>query len=484
MNKLNKNKLFSILSTFSKVEFNRFKKFVESPYFNSNKDLITLLLSIETAIFKGHDANNFKEDIWKKLYQDKPYDDVRLRKVFSDLLKLLEDYLAQEVYEKNPIHKINYAIQAVGERNLHKLYNSTMNTARRLSDRALYKDGEFYYDQYIIEKKYYDLQNSDLDRSSMTNVEKIINNLDYFYLIEKLRLLCETVNRKNIISAEYKLLFLDEIIEHMQKHSYEEVPAISIHYHMYLTLVSKDGDEHYFKLKALLEKHIDLFPKDQAKEIYTTAINYCLKRANFGNQDFLFEFLNLNEYLLEQNIIAENELSPWRFKNIITAACKLKRFEWAENFINQYKDKITKSYRENAITFNTAQLYFYQKKYTELLPLLLQVEYQDFTYSLSSKLLTVVTYYELDEIEPLLSFIEAFRTYLNRQSKLSVARKKRYLNTLKIVKKLSRLSFSDQKKLAKIKEEALSLKGQISSEAWIFEKIESLEQPTRPSQAH
>ena len=484
MNKLHKNKLISILSTFSKVEFNRFKKFVESPYFNSNKDLISLLTSIEKSIFKGHDANNFKEDIWKKLYEDKPYDDVRLRKVFSDLLKLLEDYLAQEVYEKNPIHKINYTIQAVGERNLYKLYNSTMNTARRLSERALYKDGEFYYDQYIIEKKYYDLQNSDLDRSSNTNVEKIINNLDYFYLIEKLRLLCESVNRVNIISAEYKLLFLDEIIEHMQKHSYEEVPAISIHYHMYLTLVSKDGDEHYFKLKELLEKNIDLFPKNQAKEIYTTAINYCLKRANYGKQEFLLEFLNLNEYLLEKNIIAENELSPWKFKNIITAACKLKRFEWAENFINQYKDKITDKYRENAITFNTAQLYFYQKRYTDLLPLLLQVDYEDFTYSLNSKLFTVITYYELDEIEPLLSFIEAFRTYLNRQSKLSASRKKRYLNTLKIVKKISRLNFADEKKLTKIKEETTSMKGEITLEDWIFEKIESLEKSIRPSQAH
>lgn len=483
MNNLSNNKLFSILSTFSKVAFNRFKKFVDSPYFNANKDLYILLSNIEPLIFEGHNPTDAKHDLWTKIHKETPYNDVRFRKLCSDLLKLLEDFLANEVFNTKKIQKINYTLESIGEKKLEKLYNSTLANARRISERIGYKDGEFYYDQYIIEKNYYNLKNSDLDRSSETNIEVIINNLDYFYLIEKLRLLCETVNRKNIISLEYQLLFLDEIIAHLNKYSYDNVPAISIYFHMYLTIVTNE-DKHYFKLKSLLEKHLEIFPKNEAKEIYTTAINYCLKKANLGSQQFLTEFLILNEYLLEKNIIAENELSPWKFKNIITAACKLERYEWAKNFITQYKEKIPNSYRENAIIFNTAQLYFYQKKYEELLPLLLQVEFEDFTYSISSKLMTVSAYFELEEIEALLSYIEAFRIYLKRQTKLSNVRKSKYLNFLKVVKKLCLVNTYEKRKVLKLINEVKDLKGKISNEDWVFEKIDELEFDAKPSRAH
>ena len=483
MNNLGNNKLFSILSTFSKVEFNRLIKFVNSPYFNANDDLIKLSEIYKNKIFKGHSPDDDKIAIWNSLYPNTKFNDVRFRKLSSDLLKLVEEYLAVEIFNKKKIQKINYTLESIGDRKLYKLYNSTLSNARRVSERTIFKDGEFYYDQYLIEKNYYNLKNSDLDRSAVTNVEDIINNLDYFYLIQKLRLLCETVSRKTIKSTEYQLLFLDEIISHLNKHSYDHVPAISIYFNMYLTMVSNE-DKYYFKLKSLLEKHLHLFPKAEVIEIYTTPINYCLKQANLGSQEFLLEFLKLNENLLERNIIAENELSPWRFKNIITAACKLKRFDWADNFINQYIDKIPPNYRENAFTFNTAMLYFYQKKYSDLLPLLLQVDYQDFTYSLTSKIFTVVSYFELDEIEPLLSFIDAFRAYLTRQPKLSQKRKQKYLNTLKVIKKICKTSVWEENKIKKLKTEVESYKGELSLEDWVFEKITELENNTRPSRAH
>ena len=444
------NKLLSILDSFSKVELNRLKKFVESPYFNANKEIIKLNKFIYSNFEIGFNFN--KEELWAATGKTTQFDSLKLRKLFSDLLKLVEQFLAQEVYENNKLLKANFLLKSVSSKKLHKLYSSSLSNAQRTSEKSTHREANFFLYQYQREKNIYELKNSDLDRSSGSNVDQIVNNLDYFYLAEKVRYLCEIIVREKIISMDYEILFRDEIVAHLKKYKYDDVPLVSIYYHMYLTL-TEDNDDNYFKLKELLEKHIDIFPNYEAREIYTSAINYCLKKVNSGHFSFAHEFLQLNESLLEKNILADGELSPWKFKNICTGALQLGKFEWVENFMETYKFKLAEKYRDNAITFNTAQLYFYQKKYEKLLPILLQVEYEDFTYALSSKIFTVVTYYELGETETLISYLDSFRTYLSRKKSISEKRKKRHQNFISHVKKLVKYQHTKKYDLANLRNE-------------------------------
>lgn len=477
MNKLinsSNNKLLSILRSFSKVEFNRLKKFVESPYFNANQEIITLNQYIYSKF--ESEFSFTKDELWSTLEKKEVFNSLKLRKLFSDLLKLVEQFLAQEIYEDNKLLKANYLLKSVSNRELKKLYSTTTSNALRASEKAPHRESEYFFYQYQREKNIYNLRKSDLDRSSQSNLKDINDNLDYFYLAEKMRYLCEILIREDVISMEYEILFRDEIIKHIEKYGYHDVPLVSIYYLMYLTL-KEDKDENYFKMRNILEKNIGIFPKHEAKEIYTSLINYCIKKINTGEDSFLNEFLQLNEILLDRNIIAANELSPWKFKNIITVALKLGKFEWVENFISTYKNKLSLRYKDNAITFNTAQLYFYQKKYEELLPLLLQVEYEDFTYRLNTKLFTVITYYELNEDEAILSFIDSFKTYLRRQKAISEKRKENYLNFLKHTKKLVKNKFDkNQVTLLKIQSQILE-KGNTVSKEWLLEKIDQLLYP-------
>ena len=467
------NKLLSIIDSFSKVELNRLTKFINSSYFNSNNDITNLYLGI---ILKFEDNLEFsKMELWDAIHPNLDFNSLKFRKIFSDLLKLLEQFLSQEVYNENKVLKANYLIKAIGKRELKKLYSTSLTNAYRASEKARYKESKYYYYQYQREKNVYELNKSDLDRSSESNLNDIINNLDYFYLAEKMRYLCEILIREDVISMEYDILFRDEIVNHIAKYGYEDIPSVSIYYQMYLTL-KENNDNNYHKLKDLLEKDIDIFPLSEAREIYTSVINYCIKKINQGEDTFLNEFLLLNETLLEKNIIADNELSPWRFKNIVTVGLKSKKFEWVESFIENYKEKVPIQYRENAITFNTAQLYFYQKKYEDLLPLLLQVEYEDFTYNLSTKLLTCISYFELNELEALQSFLDSFKAYLNRQKTISNNRKRMFLNFITHVKKLLKFKYNKNVNLLKLKEQILN-DGHIAGKEWLLEKIDQLLYP-------
>ena len=472
---MHNSKLYSILEHFDKYEQNRCRKYIQSPYFNKNETLSELFDIMIDHINSGKKTEITKEKIWCKISDGQPYNDVRFRKHFSDLLKLIEGFLAQQIFEESPLHQATYLIEAVGKKKIDKLYNSTMKSARHLSNKNEYRASSYYYYQYQIEKNFYDLTETETKRTDRTNVEEIANYLDIFFLSEKLRIYCTVLNRQHLVSDEYKLLFLDEILSHIKKYDYENIPPIAIYYQIYLTTVDKENIDHYYKLKSLLEEHSLKFPQQEALRIYLSAINYCIRKINNGNLKFLEELFQVyNELIQKEIIFINNELSPWTFKNIVVLALRLGKYDWTEHFIFNYNQKIPDAFRENAVTFNLAQLYFYQKAYDKVIEQLRNVEYEDVSYNLVSKSMLIATYYETEEHEPLHSLFESFRVYLNRHSNIPETKRKNYKNLIKFTKKLTKIMPGDQKAIQKIKEEVAASKN-IASMNWLKEKIAELE---------
>lgn len=416
-----------------------------------------------------------KEHSWKILFENQPFDDKRFRKVCSDLLKLFEKFLIQQGFEKNPLHQANYLIEEVSNRKQEGLYNTTMNSARRLSSRELNRSASFYYYQYQVEKNYYQLSDFDAKRGDRSNVEEITNNLDRFYLAEKLKYYCNLLSRQKIIAHDYEFLFLDEIVSHIKKYEFNEIPPISIYYHIYLTLVDIDNEENINNLKKLMDEHITKFPPKEAIDIYYSAINYWTKKLNLGHSNALGNMFELYKEGLEKKILLiDNEIDPWTFKNIVVVGLRFKKLDWVEEFINTYKDKILIEYRENSTTYNSATLYFYKKDYGKVVDFLQSVEYEDINYNLGAKSMLLATYYETDEIEALDSLISSFRIFLNRNKKIPDSRRIEYSNLFKYTKKLSRLLPKDKSSLEKIKQEIIDTT-RIASKRWLLEKVAELE---------
>ena len=475
------SKLYSILEHFDKYEQNRFRKYLHSPYFNRNENLINLFevlikqMNKKNGQLNGHSGMPEKESIWKKLEPGKPFNDIRFRKYLSDLLKLVESFLAQQIYEEDPIQSANYLILAVGIKKLKKLYNSTMKTARRISGQTPFRSASFYLQQYHIENNYYRLQDFDLKRNQRSNEEEISKNLDYFFMAEKLRLANAILSRQDTVSQEYHIDFMKETLQIVEQIDYENIPAVAAYYQIYLTHTSPE-EKHYFKLKEIIEKNISFFPKSEGHMIYTYAINYCSRRINQGQSKFLNELFSLYKVGIENQILfgQYDVLDPWNFQNIVVLALRLGHYDWTEQFIHKYMEKLPESFRENAYTYSLAQVYFYQKKHEKVIEQLREVEYDDVSYNLRSKAMLLATYYEMDELEPLYSLFESFRAYLNRHKDIPPVRRKNYGNLIKFTKKLSKIMPGDQRSIDKLKEEVSTTKN-IASVSWLKEKIIELE---------
>ena len=473
------SKLYSVLTHFDKIEQNRLRKYVRSPYFNVNEILMTFLDLLFAHINANGKAGAFtKEFIWVQLYENETFNDVRFRKLSSDLLKLIEDFLAQERYEKDDLQKASYLLDAVGENKMEKLHKSAIKSARELLKQQNQKSSVFYYYQYLIEKNYYDLSEGELKRSEKSNMEEIINNLDYFYLAEKLRLYNSILSRKSMISHEYHLLFIDEIIEHINKYQYNNIPPVSIYYRQCLTLMQTqtDKDDHYFELKKLVTEYWKMFPLVEASEMYVGLLNYCSRKINQGNQFFVREFLEVYKEILQKNILPNNELNPWSFKNAVQIALRLGEYEWTEKFIKDYNTKLPVEFRDSALSYNLALVYFYQKRYNEVIQQLQSVDYEDMGYNLNAKSVLISVYYEIDADDALLSQMDSFKTYLHRHKDIAENKRMHYLNLMKYVRKLLKLNKGSKAEIEHIKKEMEEdRKIGIASEKWILEKLAELE---------
>ena len=104
------NKLLSILEKLSKYDLNQLRKYISSPFFNENEKVILLFdlldnrLRSKNSIQSKEDWEEFIRFAWNKIYVPKTkYNDVKFRRLCSDLNKLVQDFLGYKEYELQPL---------------------------------------------------------------------------------------------------------------------------------------------------------------------------------------------------------------------------------------------------------------------------------------------------------------------------------------------------------------------------------------------
>jgi hypothetical protein len=471
------SKFYTFLTALNTKELKKFRKYLESPYFNSHDKLFQLFEIFEAQLISTEQVPLEKEIVWNALYPDRPFDYGFLRKLLHKLFELGESFLAQQVYEDSPAHRANYLLQMLHRKQMTEFFNSAITSGLNHLKKEPNRPGTYYYDLYSIEKYQYILENLESTRMQKISIQKlnldeIDANLNYFYFAEKLKYYCLLLSWSKMTHVNKDVVFIPEIVKQIEAGHYLDIPAIALYYQIYKTYIEPDQEAHFEKLKDLIKSHIHLFPSEDARDIMNSAINYTIQKQNQGQLKYSKDNFELwNQALNNEIVLTNGELSPWAFKNIITLALRLNEFGWVEDFIESYGTRINKEYRENAINYNKATLHFYRREYDLAIPLLQKVQFDEVNYGLGAKSLLLATFYELDEIDALNSFYESFKLFVQRNKSITDERKKSYLQLIKYTKKLTDVT-SSKDHLQKLKTEIQN--SQAMSKKWLLEKVSEL----------
>ncbi len=466
------NKLLSIITRFDKVLLNRLRKFIASPFFNANNNILLLFDWYVEGIKKKKKETYFDLKIfWKLNFPDSSYQDAKLRKLKSDLLKIVEKFLIQLELEKDSTQQSIYLAQSTAGGNFNRLNNTAKSNLKREIEKSPYRNADFYLKKYYANRAIYLLDDMELVRKSDASILDLNEDLDIFFLTEKLKLVFESLTRKSIIDKEIEVTFSEELIQWINHSDYKNIPSIAIPFHV-IQAYKNDDDNHYKELVKMLEAHIHEFPKKEAESFYTYAINYCIRQVNKNKAEFNEQFLTINEQMLKSNLIEKGEWSPWKYKNIVTIGLRDEKFEWVEYFIHQYLEYLPPKYQDNALNFNLANLYYYTQQYDKVIEYLHKVKYNEVTYELNARTLFIVTYYELDEYDAMIYQCDSFTSYLKRHKELAKDKTQRFLNFVRYSKKIINNRFADQSVIDKLRLDIE--KHQIINKNWLLTKLNEL----------
>lgn len=478
------SKLIELIKTLSTRQRTRFSEYMHSPFFNKHdalRDLAEYLLKLAP---KFPDNKLEKECIYAELFPGSPYEDDTLYTLFSKLLHLLYDFLVEQHFLDKGKERQLILLQELRQRKLGKHYQASVRKYKTLKS----SDEDDIVDCYLQDYQY----NRERDREFITQaspqydtfLQERSDALDIFFISEKLRLACDMTSRNIVVKAHYQCRMLDNLLLYINADAkrYEKHPIILIYKTILNSLKQPEQEIYYRELKKLIQEHRESFSAIDILSIYDYALNYCVRKINEGNSSYYHEALELYEYLLEKRILwVDGYLPGWEYKNITTAALRVGRFDWAEWFINSFKDELEPEQRENLYLYNYASLQYSLKRYDKALQSLHEVHFADTSYHLGAKIIQVKSYYELREFEALYSLIDAFTMYLHRNKKLSDYRKEANMLFLRLSKRLARLceerDYTETKKWAKraaqLGEQIQETQG-MANKAWLVEQCKLL----------
>jgi len=466
------NKLISLLSSLDRPQRRSCRKLIQSPWFSGNDDLLALFDELVIRLDKNKSLK--KQDVWASVMgKEKKFNDVRFRKYTSDLFKLIREFLTQEMLQLEPELKQYLYLAALEKQNADKLIRGVERNWSHITPSVNDADYNRYLYRHLLERRKQSLLNYEHRPYDRSNVEEVSTSLDIYFIVVKLRSAVDAQSRMQTEKHQYDLKLVPEIVTFLeQTGAYMDRTPVAIHYYMYKMLTVHDDDDPYYRYKSLIMGQTDDLPPEQTSELFKPALNYSRRRINESRREFLGEYLEVYRYALDRDLVYDDGvLDPLQFRNTILIALRNGDYEWTEHYINNYQQRLPAKQRANAVNYNSATLYFYQKNYDKALDFLRDVEYENTTYNLNAKTMLLAIYYETDADTSLDSLFDSINAYLNRHKELPMTAQKAFRNLVSFTRRLTRMLPGDEKAITQLKAD-LSEKKYVASRPWLEEKIE------------
>ena len=438
---MQQSRIVKFIKELSSRERERFHQFVHSPYFNQHEKT-SQLLDIILAHADTKASALERESLCGMLFPGEPYDEQKLHNVMSYLKKQFHRFMAFEYVDQHPLEEQLLTLESAYE---NARFDLMVNRAKQLEKtltRHTFSDATYHYASYRLNHLmgYYTVEF--VNRSDSAGLQRMIDHLDCYYIVEKLRNSCHLTGNMMLLNSHFEMGLLEDMLRYLKanREQFEGDLSIKMYYTILMSLREENKPEHYTVMKSLLTEHMQIMPHRECSDLYTFAYNYCIQRINQGDSSYQNELFDLYKKGLAAGMLLKNNIiSEWDYKNVATLGCSLKEFEWTEHFLHQYKDLMPAHQRENAFSYNLANFYYHKKLYSETLQTLLHVQFTDVKYHLNSNFLLLRTYYALQDTEALLSLIETFRIYVIRNRRIPTDQRRSYTNFLRFAKKLVQL---------------------------------------------
>jgi len=470
-----------VIQTFSQEEYVAFRDFLASPYFNNNQyaeSINPFFEIIYETVQKGSIEILEKEEIYTKLFPDKPFIESKIDKLMSETKRLLERFILTQKYfaASNQSQQLLDLAAEMRLRGIEKRYFQVLEKANNYSNGLQLTALDSLLHKYMAAKEEQDWLTIYNKSKSDLNIPQTIRSLENYYYAQKTWLinhLMLVVQGTIINDSGHDQFSAWEVPPESIKSS----PFMEICWDIHLLFKTKKIEIGNFKrlLEKIQQNEQNLDPESVA-DFYTYLRSLCVLLIDAGNIHLYPTLFQINKDNLSRGYFHSNgKIQPNAYLNITQIALNVKQIAWASAFVERHKDIIIgENETQDFYRMNKALCLFGEKKYEEALDLIPFGSTYSF-FHLMARRLELKIYYELNS-DLLDHKIDAFKMFISRAGRkvFSANLHELFTNFVNFVRQLSQSQGPQVKKRSQTLIKRINEKKMVAERLWLLEKAREL----------
>lgn len=472
-----KSNLIKLLSKLDKSGFEKFGKFIVSPYFNSNKKLIDLYRILAGYFPDFNSLDLSKENIYRKLYGKEKVVYGTMYYLFSEMESLLEKFISLE-----NLKPFTLEMTFLDELTKMRLQNLFDERYRKLKNKIIKHPDEYHLNKLLLSE--INRNNSFVKMEFLTKKDLIKNDwtepaseLIKFFIKNSLRNILLLSNYNQNVYSKVHIPMLEETLKYAESVKlFNSDPEIEVIYYQ-IRLIKEQKEEFYKKLIKYFSPEGKKLNDAMQGELFANLINYLVNKSMTGGGKTNKEIADLSYLYLNNLVKVRKQRIPADTFLQIHINFKAFNDKLIKEYFEKYSHLVEEKHKQNVISFCKADIYYYDGEFDKSLREISGIKNYTFVFLKPFvKVLQLKLLYELDLLSEAADAAKSFKQFLRNDKFISARSKEVNGYFLKFYFKLLAASHRiTASKITGVQSDLINHKDFIPYRGWFQNKLKSLE---------
>ena len=462
-----------IKSALSKKEFEKFGKFMNSPFFNTEQRFILLY----DALAEG---NPGRKELAEKIFGpgSEPSED-RFRKLVSEFMKLYKRFLAECEFENNQAEQSLMLLERYMKTETREDFLKHANETIRFLGSSAVKDEIYYRNMVSALSMKYSVEDVNTKDSSKDTSIVLNHYTDRYFASMKMFIFQRLTSLEYTFSANldtHKTFYneLADFIEVNRDKLKQYDPEIYLRY-IELKLDTEEFSEERYRdyLEILDAQSWQL----NINSNYSSLLNLLSKFVNSGDHSFQAKILELSDQCQRLNLYKNHGISYIDYKIIIENAISIGEYDKALVFAQENGGYLNHDQKESISFLMLGKIYFFKKDYNMSKTYLNKVSITDYIHYIEAKLISCRIEFELRNYVTVFEYVHTVKKFLKQHTDIGRHFISAYNTFLSAFNRLTQIaagnltSAEKNMELDLLKNSVLKNESPMYASAWLMEKI-------------
>lgn len=467
------SKLVKMISTFDSVELKEFDMWLNSPWANSNKALVTIVRILKPYHPDFNSGKLTKEKLFKKVLPKGKYSLSRINNMLSEGFHAAEQFVIFQKLKKDANLKQSLLLWELQNRSLEEWFFKSMDKEiNRLEEKQL-KEWEEHIDLLRLHRQVYHHPNSKTRMiPGSPTIVRVGEELELIYLLEQAATINEKIFRNRFLKNENhdieKELRKWSVVAEECKH-----PSVEL-YRLRFSYNEENEVQVFWGIWEYLKENYSQLSEKELKIHLLSLVNdhgalFIRKKVPYK------DVFPLYKLCIKTGILFDNgRLSKARYSKVVASGNGYQDFEFTESFIANHTDKLQKEIQSDACNWALAHTSYRKGELNKSLDILIGHSFKDDLFLRITKQLTLQNYFDLflkdDTYQTyLFNYFDSYEKWLLREKLRKRSKMKGALNFVQVTRKMAKAYLSNNFSEVRFKTILKNVE-KISAAGWVKER--------------